>query len=84
MAYATTNPPVPSTVRIGGGGDFWKYASTDAAATVAGADYISNGTALGMSLGDAVRITETDNSYLSVWATVTAVGTTAVTVTLDV
>ena len=59
MAYATTNPPHMLTSCIGGGPALWMYNSTDVHTTVAGADYFSNGDALGMKVGDAVIVGKT-------------------------
>lgn len=54
MAYATTNPPIQ--IMRGGqyGGALWKYDTTDSAATVDTAAYISNADKLGMKKGDLV------------------------------
>ena len=40
----------------------WIYRSTDAAATVDAANYITNGGSLGMSIGDIVIVIDTDAS----------------------
>lgn len=63
MAYATSNPPVLMTQALGGGaGKIWLYRSTDAAATVDAANYITNGGSLGMAVGDLVFVIDTDAS----------------------
>lgn len=62
MAYATSNPPALVTQRIGGGGQQWVYLSTDAAATVDDANYITNGGDLGLLVGGVVYVTDTDAS----------------------
>jgi len=63
MAYATSNPPKLLLSSIGGSGiQIWSYASTDAAAVVDGANYITNGGSLGMKVGDLVYVTDTDAS----------------------
>ena len=59
MAYAATNPPVLTSQAIAGKG-VWHYASTDDVATVTGTDYFTNGSALGMKVGDLVMIYDTD------------------------
>ena len=80
MSYSTSAPPgIISYGGVGGGGSagrvprIWGYMSADAAATVAGSDYFSDGDALGMKVGDIVMVIETDNSYLLTIHSVTAV-----------
>lgn len=58
MAYATTNPPKLMVPRIGTGTALWAYTSTDIHTTVVGADYFSNGDALGMKVGDVVMVSK--------------------------
>jgi hypothetical protein len=63
MAYVTTNPPKLLTQGVGGAGpSIWSYSSTDAAATVDAANYITNGGSLGMKVGDLVFVVDTDAS----------------------
>ena len=63
MTYATSNPPRLVVQSIGGSGpNIWTYRSTDAAATVDGANYITNGGSLGMKVGDIVFVTDSDAS----------------------
>lgn len=63
MAYATSNPPKLMVQALGGNGpNIWSYASTDAAATVDAANYITNGGSLGMKVGDLVYVMDTDAS----------------------
>ncbi len=52
MAYATTNPPC----KIAGlpGKSLWWYTSVDPTATVDDAGYFTNGSDLGMKVGDVV------------------------------
>lgn len=54
MAYSVTNPPI--ILDHGGqyGGARWKYDTTDTAATVDTAGYITNAQKLGMKKGDKV------------------------------
>ncbi len=57
MAYSTSNPPaLQAGQNQGSGNGVWHYNSTDDVATVTAADYFSNGSALGMKVGDAVWI----------------------------
>ena len=63
MAYATSNPPKLLVQALGGNGpNIWTYASTDPAATVDDANYITNGGSLGLKVGDIVYVTDTDAS----------------------
>lgn len=63
MAYSTSNPPQLVQGTVGGvGSQVWSYRSTDAAATVDTASYITNGGNLGMRVGDQVIVTDTDAS----------------------
>jgi hypothetical protein len=55
MAYATTNPPALISQLVGkAGGSMWIYDSADAATAVRVTGYITNGSDLGMSVGDIV------------------------------
>lgn len=56
MAYSASNPPALVTQRIADGPAIWIYKSTDAKATVNGADYFANGSALGMRVGDLMYV----------------------------
>ena len=60
MAYSTSSPPAMLTNRVGGQAAHWGYRSVDDAATVRGADYFSNGSDLGMKVGDFVFHNDTD------------------------
>lgn len=63
MAYSTDNPPALISQPVGGVGiRVWSYQSTDAAAVVDAANYITNGGSLGMQVGDLVYVTDTDAS----------------------
>ncbi len=72
------------------GGNLWAYRSTDAAGTVAGANYFTDGFKLGMRKGDIVFITQVSTAFaiatggLSIGAVsaVTASSAATVTVTL--
>lgn len=73
MAYSTANSPGLISQRIGSKpGSVWVYQDGDPFDTVLAADYISNGDALGMKVGDTVIVIDTTNS-VSVQATVSAV-----------
>jgi hypothetical protein len=86
MAYSTSNPPVKhgsglltqfnASESASAGGSMWVYKSADLIATVEGANYFSNGQALGMQPGDLVYILDTTSphAYLETVATVTANG----------
>ena len=84
MAYSTTNPPQMIGQRFGGGGPaLWSYSSTDAIATVIGSSYISNGDALGMSVGDgmlALNTASTLGSLAHVVNVTTGAGATLLSV----
>ena len=55
MAYATSNPPALVSSQLGStSGKFWVYDSTDAATVVRVSGYITNGSYLGMAIGDVV------------------------------
>jgi hypothetical protein len=63
MAYSTSNPPRLLLQSLNGTGtSLWSYSSTDAAATVDAANYITNGGSLGLKVGDVVYVTDTDAS----------------------
>jgi hypothetical protein len=63
MAYSTSNPPRLLVQSLNGTGpSVWSYSSTDAAATVDAANYITNGGSLGLKVGDVVYVTDTDAS----------------------
>lgn len=62
MAYSTSNPPEKLLSNLDGTFNVWVYRSTDAAATVDAANYITNGGSLGMKVGDVVYVIDTDAS----------------------
>lgn len=65
MAYSTSNPPrlvLPSFTNVSGEIGVWDYSSTDAGTSVDASGYITNASALGMKVGDLVRVTDTDAS----------------------
>lgn len=75
MAYSTSNPPRLETQAIAGRRT-WSYESADAIATVNTSGYFSNGAALGMKVGDIVRVrdTATPTETIAVVIDVTAGG----------
>lgn len=65
MAYSTSSPPrlvLPSFTNVSGEIGVWDYSSTDAGTVVDASGYITNAKALGMKVGDVVRVTDTDAS----------------------
>lgn len=56
MAYSSTNGPAMISQRFGGGGASWVYNSTHTIGAVAAAGFISNGSALGLKVGDGIRV----------------------------
>lgn len=60
MAYATTNPPQCLVPRMGGGKALWVYTHTDIHTDVDASDYFSNGSALGMKVGDVMFVSKSD------------------------
>jgi len=52
MAYSSTNPPMLTVPRIAGGYGIWQYVGVDTNAAVAASNFITNGYALGMKVGD--------------------------------
>ncbi len=78
MAYdPSISQPVLIAQGIGGGKAVWQYQSTDNTAAVVAGGYFTNGRTLGMKVGDAVLVIETDNNYLMTTHSVIAVGTPA-------
>ena len=78
MAYSTSSPPeLISTGPLTGSGKKWVYKSTDAAATVRVAGYITNARELGMQVGDIVEVHDTDASpYIVTSHVVSAINST--------
>jgi hypothetical protein len=63
MSYSTSAPPALIAQGIGGvGPKIWVYNSTDAAATVDAANYITNGGDLGLVVKDVMYVVDTDAS----------------------
>jgi hypothetical protein len=66
MAYATTNPP-----RMWGGDPgnrLWYYSSVDIIGDVDAAGYFTNGSALGMKVGDIVLVRDTTTPSMAIAA----------------
>ena len=87
MAYLITNPPSltggTSIARDNGGGQVWDYTSADVVGDVDAVDYVSNGDALGMKVGDRVRVHDTTTPLVTdCWVSAVTVGGAA-TVTQD-
>ena len=81
MSYATTNPPALVASAGSGGPQLWMYNSTDVHTDVDATDYFSNGSALGMRVGDAVIVGKTSatiGNTLHYVTTVTAGGAATV------
>ena len=77
MAYATSNPPRLISQSVGASaGGLWLYLDGDPVETVTGADYFSNGDALGMAAGDVlIAVNSTDYKVATlVISTVTSGG----------
>lgn len=73
MAYSTSNPPALIAQRVGDdAGALWMLSTTDSLLLTGVADYISDGDALGMEVGDTVVIMNTTNGKAKI-ATVNAV-----------
>lgn len=60
MTYSTSNPPATNIGTLESTApNLWFYKSADSAATVAGANYFTNGGDLGMKVGDIVIVYDT-------------------------
>jgi hypothetical protein len=62
MSYSTSLPPALISQGIGGTFKVWSYRSTDGAATVDTANYVTNGGDLGLGVGEVMYVTDTDAS----------------------
>lgn len=87
MTYATSNPPnkiAMGTIDGTGGPAIWSYVSADGISTVKGADYFSNGSALGMKVGDFILVYDTGTPAFSSGfvKTVTAGGAASLSATV--
>lgn len=56
MSYSTSLPPAQIVPAMGTAPALWIYSSADDDSTVNGANYFTNGDALGMNLGDFVLV----------------------------
>lgn len=68
MAYNTAKPPFKLSqgpIDNSQACQLWGYSSADAAATVAGSNYISNGQDLGMALNDLVVVVDTNTPLIT-------------------
>lgn len=64
MAYSTSNQPFLIAGGMGAAPRLWMYSSADAAATVDGSGYFTDGYRLGMRAGDLVLVY---NSTGTIW-----------------
>lgn len=55
MAYNKSNPPAVLVSRVGSGIAIWAYKSADPHTAVAVANYFTNGSDLGMRVGDVLH-----------------------------
>lgn len=65
MTYSTSNQPRCRTQDIGVGPREWVYVSADAAATVDGSGYFTDGVALGMKQNDYIYVSDTANKIMT-------------------
>ncbi len=80
MAYNTAYPPrLLASADDGATPALWAFATTDALSVVLGAGYISNAQNVGLRVGDAVVISETDNGYATALLTVSSMAAGAAT-----
>lgn len=77
MTYSTANQPRMIGGSLNASPRLWLYSSTDAAATVDGAGYFTDGYTLGMRLGDQVIVVNT-TSKITTWHYVAAASATSV------
>lgn len=89
MAYSTNNRPYLVVAAPGGGygvtisgltagssdcgGNIWAYRSSDPAATVAGANYFTDGFKLGLRRGDIMFITQFSTAFVATGGSVNIV-----------
>lgn len=60
MAYSTALPPALIAQGIGGVNKIWAYTTgADAAGAIDGADFITNGSDLGMKVSESLIVTDT-------------------------
>ena len=60
MAYSTGNPPALISQGLGGYGKQWMYVTAaDAAGAIDAADFITNGSDLGMKVSESVIVVDT-------------------------
>ena len=73
MAYSASNPPALVCQSVGAAPAVWVYSSIDVHTDVDAADYFSNGSALGMRVGDFVFVGKTTATIGATIHTVSAV-----------
>ena len=62
MAYGSTNPPVLMGDQPSAGPKVWNYISSHTRAVAVASEFVSDGKALGMKVGDHMYIHETGTS----------------------
>ena len=80
--YSTDNPPRCTVPAMGGQkGALWIYVDADAHGTVIGADYFTDGDALGMQVDDCMIVIDSNVPTCTIHhvATVTAAGAATIT-----
>lgn len=60
MAYSTSNPPKLLVTGMGEGPSMWVYTSTDVHTDVDATDYFSNGSDVGLAVGDIMIVAKSD------------------------
>lgn len=83
MAYEVSNPPKCVSPNIGSGPATWVYTDGDAHADVDAAGYFTNGSKLGMKVGDIVFVQNT-TGYTTTLHSVSAVTAGAATISAAV
>lgn len=81
MAYLTGNPPaLKSASPLTGAGQTWAYQGTDIATDVDAVGFFTNGSALGMKVGDLVEVTNTGTNVVTLHRVITVTAGGAATV----
>jgi hypothetical protein len=62
MAYSTSNPPTLLVPSIGNKPALWAYQSTHVSTDVLASNFFSNGSGLGMKVGDFVLVSNTTSA----------------------
>lgn len=80
MAYATTNPPQLLVPSIGATPALWSYRSTNTSTEVLASGFFSNGSALGMKVGDFLLTASTTGFIPALVAVSSVTASSAATV----